>query len=79
MNKDEFDAIQAALQAQLDAADLALVEAKVELAYAESRMKDARHEMRGHINYGKHRGWIARAKRAKKVEAHADEAPVAAA
>lgn len=73
MNKDEFEATLATLQAQLDAADRALVEAKVELGYALSRQKDAQHDLRGHITYGKHRGWIERAKRAKAVPAEAAE------
>lgn len=66
MNKDDFEAMQATLQAQLDAADRLVTQAQLELEDAERSCKAARIALRGHITYGKHRGWIARDKRAKK-------------
>lgn len=67
MNKDAFDAGLAALQAQLDAALRAVNDATKALSNAEIVYGEAKRALRGHIAYGKHRGWIERAKRAPKA------------
>lgn len=66
MNKNEFEATLATLQAQLDAADRVLMDAKTALSAATANRSLAAEDLRGHISYGKHRGWIERRKRAKK-------------
>lgn len=67
MNKEAFDAGLAALQAQLDAASRALDNAKAELERANEAYRTAMTDLAGHVAYGKARGWIERAKRAKRV------------
>lgn len=74
MNKEAFDAGLASLQAQLDAAERILNEANAALNEAEVAYRDARRALRGHVAYGKVRGWIERAKRAKREEPAAAEA-----
>lgn len=69
MNKNEFEATLATLQAQLDAADLVLMDAKTALGAAAANRFLAAEDLRGHITYGKCRGWIERRKRAPKAEA----------
>jgi len=66
MNKDDFEAMLVTLQAQLDAADRVLVEAQAALDGAWLNRRNARLALRGHLSYGKHRGWVERDKRAKK-------------
>lgn len=68
MNKEDFDAALAALQAQLDAAERAFAGASASAQAAWAVKKDARRALIGRITYGKHRGWIERAKRAKREE-----------
>lgn len=74
MNKEAFEAGLATLQAQLDAAERILNEARVALTEAVRAYGEARRALRGHLAYGKARGWIERAKRAPKpVAAEAAE------
>lgn len=63
MDKDNFDAVLAQLQAQLDAALRAVNDATKALNNAEIVYGEAERALRGHIAYGKHRGWIERKKR----------------
>lgn len=63
MDKDNFDAVLAQLQAQLDAALRAVNDATKALNNAEIVYGEAKRALGGHIAYGKHRGWIERAKR----------------
>ena len=74
MNKEAFEAGLATLQAQLDAAERILNEANAALNEAVRAYGEARRALRGHLSYGKARGWIERAKRApKSVAADAAE------
>ena len=68
MNKEAFDAALSALQAQLDAAERVLDEAAKAYAEAQMGFRDAHRDLRRHVTYGKHMGWIERAKRAKREE-----------
>lgn len=63
MDKDNFDAVLAQLQAQLDAALRAVNDATKALNNAEIVYGEAERALRGHIAYGKYRGWIERKKR----------------
>lgn len=74
MNKEAFDAGLAALQAQLDAADVALADAKAALDVANSKYRAAKADIACHVTYGKARGWIERVKRAKREEPAVAEA-----
>ena len=67
MNKEAFEAGLATLQAQLDAAERILNEARVALTEAERAYGEARRALRGHLSYGKARGWIERAKWVKRA------------
>lgn len=67
MNIDEFNALLATLQAQLDAADRVFLNAHEALKEAERLRRQAVADVRSHITYGKHRGWIERNKREPKV------------
>lgn len=69
MDKDNFDAVLAQLQAQLDAAMRAVNDAGYALNNAEIVYGEAKRALRGHIAYGKHRGWIERAKRNERSAA----------
>ena len=66
MNKESFDANLASLQAQLDAADRASQEANDAARAARAAYIAAKRELRGHVSYGKHMGWVERTKRASK-------------
>lgn len=68
MNKEAFDAGLASLQAQLDAADRALADARATLDATQTAYRTAKADLSGHVAYGKARGWIERAKRAKREE-----------
>lgn len=59
MNKEAFEAGLATLQAQLDAADRALVDARATLDAAKATYRAAKADLAGHVAYGKYRGWIA--------------------
>lgn len=74
MNKEAFEAGLATLQAQLDAAERILNEANAALNEAARAYGEARRALRGHLSYGKARGWIERAKRAKREEPAVAEA-----
>ena len=63
MNKEAFEVGLANLQAQLDAAERILNEANAALNEAERAYGEARRALRGHLSYGKARGWIEREKR----------------
>lgn len=78
MNIDEFNALLATLQAQLDAADRVFLNAHEALKEAERLRRQALADVRGHLTYGKHRGWVKRNKRAGRVAGPVDEAPAAA-
>lgn len=73
MNKEAFEAGLATLQAQLDAAERILNEANAALNEAERAYGEARRALRGHLAYGKARGWVERAKRPGRQPAQAAE------
>lgn len=68
MNKEDFDAALATLQAKYDAAERAVVEASRALSDTVDSARDARKALRGHVTYGKHMGWIERAKWVKRAK-----------
>lgn len=68
MNKEDFEAALATLQAQYDAAERAVEDASLALSAAVLSARDARKALLRHVSYGKHMGWIERAKRAKREE-----------
>ena len=74
MDKDNFDAGLAQLQAQLDAALRAVNDATKALDNAEIVYGEAKRALSCHITYGKHRGWIERAKRGRSAAATVLEA-----